>query len=337
MDRLKGRWFVVAVGATLAAVAIFAGLPKGARLDDPRPPSNSALVIGFGGLARIDAATNEIDGWVPFPGVSGLAVDDDAVWVISAEDGFQTATQIDPVSSAIVSTVRVAPLRASTPRAIAVGEGAVWVISADSLFRIDPETNEVTRVPSFAAGSSLSAIAVGAGAVWVTDPTTQTVYRIDPRTNAMSSRIRVPYPAGVAFGHGSLWVSSSVNGQIFRIDPSANRVIEHVAAPGASFGVSAGAKGIWAANSSGDTIGWIDPATGTADQIRVGRNPTDVTVSAGLVWVSNSQDGTVSVIDPRRNRVVATIGVGPRPYLLGASKSGIWVALLGRATPPTHA
>lgn len=333
----RTRWLLLATGAGLVAIAIIAWLPTRSDAPPERPatPSDSVLTIGFGGLVRIHGRTNEVGGWIPLSGVSGLAVDRDAIWTMSGQDNFETATRIDPVSGKILSTIRLTPLRASTPRGIAIGSKAVWVISADTVYRIDPATNEVTQLSTFAPGSSLSSIAVGAGAVWVTDPTSQAVYRIDPKTNETTSRIRVPHPAGVAIGSGSIWVSST-DGEIFRIDASRDEVVDRFAVPGASFGLSAGSDGVWAANSSNGSVEWIDPSNGSRKEIRVGRAPTDVKLSGGRVWVSNSEDGTVSVIDPVRHAVVTTIDVGPRPYLLAASDGGVWVAILGRATSAAH-
>jgi streptogramin lyase len=69
-------------------------------------------------------------------------------------------------------------------------------------------------------------VAAGLGGVWVSQPAEDVVTRIDPRTNRLATRIRLPRgsgPARVVVGAGSIWAVGPK--AIFRIDPKTNRVV----------------------------------------------------------------------------------------------------------------
>ena len=71
----------------------------------------------------------------------------------------------------------------------------------------------------------------------------------------------------------------------------------------------------------------IDPFTGSARTIDVGRGPTAVAVGAGAVWVANTAGSTISRVDPATNSVVDTIEIGNAPNGLVVSDGLLWVAV----------
>ena len=79
------------------------------------------------------------------------------------------------------------------PRAVAVGYGAVWVVVRgardNQLLRIDPATGEVTKRTRFPGSSPIDGLAAGLGSVWVVASSTAMLYRIDPRSAAVTGRI----------------------------------------------------------------------------------------------------------------------------------------------------
>ncbi len=79
--------------------------------------------------------------------------DDDVVWRIGADLGFDPSREIIPVGNG--------------PTAVAFGAGAVWVANTGdgTVSRIDPETNEV--VETIEVGNAPAGIAVFRGRVWV--------------------------------------------------------------------------------------------------------------------------------------------------------------------------
>jgi YVTN family beta-propeller protein len=72
---------------------------------------------------------------------------------------------------------------------------------------------------------------------------------------------------------------------------------------------------VYVANSGDGTMSVINPVTGTATTIAVGKTPSSVAVrpDSRYAYVANSGDGTMSVIDPVTSTVVATIAVGKGP------------------------
>jgi DNA-binding beta-propeller fold protein YncE len=90
------------------------------------------------------------------------------------------------------------------------------------------------------------------------------VYRIDPRTNRVTSFIRLqPTPVGLTVAYGRVWVTEAKPGPgiVVRIDPRNNRVssppIRVGVGPG---GIVSGAGTLWVANMN--YVSRINPATG---------------------------------------------------------------------------
>src|SRR5262249_23691110 len=68
-------------------------------------------------------------------------------------------------------------------------------------------------------------------------------------------------------------------------------------------------------------------AHAVVDKIRVGSDPTAVTVTqGGNVWVANGDDATVSRINTATDAVVQTIRVGNVPAAIASGPGGVWVA-----------
>lgn len=250
-------------------------------------------------------------------------------WVTNNSSNRLAVMRIDPASNA-VAPIDVAPAFAVNPNDIAIGEDAIWVLIGDTMYRVDPETNEVTgRLRDLAPGSLLSGIATGEGAVWVTDATRGTVIRIDPATNDAVETIPVGIPAdGVAVGEGAVWVTNSVDETVTRIDPETNRVVKTIRVPGAARWIAVGAGRVWITDPAGDSLAVLDPASNRVHSIPVGDGPTGLAANTEAIWVVNSRDGTVSRIDPRTDEVIETIVVGNRPYGIAAEETDVWVTLL---------
>jgi YVTN family beta-propeller protein len=135
------------------------------------------------------------------PSPSGIAVDDNAVWVANRTSNnvyeFSPATN-QPIARTSVSR---------GPIAITTGGGAVWVADYgfDAVTRIDPLSGSTVTIP---VGSHPSAIAYGAGSVWVTNAGDGTISRIDPATNNVTKTIKVGNdPEGIIVGEGRVWVA----------------------------------------------------------------------------------------------------------------------------------
>jgi virginiamycin B lyase len=191
----------------------------------------------------------------------------DAVWVSSARVNHVVQLLPSTGKPGLIATV------ARPCSGLAYGWNSVWVPSCGthSLTRLDEVTGKVTaEIPADPANSE-GGITVGDGSVWmVVKPST--LVRIDPKTNAVVSRLELPSGSeNPAFGDGFVWVSSFGHDQLLKIDPESNTL---------------------------------------AATIPIGPKPRFLTVGAGSVWTLNQGDGTISRVDMKTNKLVATIECG---------------------------
>lgn len=216
------------------------------------------------------------------------------------------------------------PVRSAGP--LTTGYGAVWIIGPGVIYRVDPATaRTVAAIPAPGTSSKGSQIATGAGAVWATSNGDHTgVYRIDPRSNRVTSFIRLqPNPGGIAAAYGRIWVTEVKEGPgiVVRIDPRANRVSGPPIRVGPGPGlIVPGAGTLWVTGM--DYVSRINPATGAVANARGGPwGGTDSlgnakvsridAVGAGSLWAIGVN--VVQRVDPASGHVTAAIPV-PHPW-----------------------
>ena len=107
-------------------------------------------------------------------------------------------------------------------------------------------------------------------------------------------------------------------------------VVATIATGGFSYGMVAGAGGLWVAGS--DEVTRIDPATDTVAArvpVATGSGPAAVAVGAGAVWAPVAVPGALWGIDPESNKVVAKIPLGgplAGSISVSATRDTVWVA-----------
>lgn len=174
-------------------------------------------------LVGIDPATNQVFARLSLPdGPSGIAITDQAVWVMSTIAG--QVVRIDPSSNRIVVTIPhacpTACFQGSLPLTVATTPDSVWVRTTGDglLVRLDPATNKVVNqieVTYPLGRNGQDRIVPFDGAIWVCGVSLQ---RIDPPTNRVSSTIDVSATSLIA-GFGSLWITD-ILGQLERLNSS---------------------------------------------------------------------------------------------------------------------
>jgi ABC-type branched-subunit amino acid transport system substrate-binding protein len=167
-----------------------------------------AIAVGAGGVwastpdetvARIDPKTGRIAANVKIEAKS-LAAGKEGVWLVNVDNA---VTRIDPRTNRPGQRIEVGSNLLS---GVAVGAGSVWATSEEGLlWRIEPGPKPITRTIDVGIGSAY--VAFGAGYVWTANWVKGTVSRIDPRTNAVVSTVRVGAPQALAAGEGAAWVS----------------------------------------------------------------------------------------------------------------------------------
>lgn len=217
-----------------------------------------AMDQGFGSLwvgdcatntvVRVDAATGEIRARIPLAGASlppesSIAVDDTAVWVLSA--GVQPdLLRIDPAADRVAETFP-APAEATAVRA---GEGSLWVTRARTgqLIRVDPDTGEELAEIDIAPNSIF--LAVGEGGVWTLGADTAEVTHVDPATDTVVATIPVGdgrvSGGDIAVGGGYVWARVS-DSLVAQIDPATDEVVARFGPPAGSGSVAADADAVW--------------------------------------------------------------------------------------------
>ena len=163
-------------------------IPNFRRGGPPPPGVNPNQPFG-GLLVRVDPKTYEMRTRTRLDtlNVSGLAIDDDAVWF--ADRSRHSVTRVDPATARVLGNLQL-PLDATVnAAAVALGDEDVWFTNAVAIVRIDPETNAATGVahiskfkrytpwdPTF---KPVGYIAVANESVWVADPTTDTLAEVE--------------------------------------------------------------------------------------------------------------------------------------------------------------
>jgi virginiamycin B lyase len=177
-------------------------------------------VQGAGRIGRLDTRTGAITEFKTRGNPYGLALDRDGnVWFCQL--GGDRLGRVD-VAAGTISEVELE--RGSRPRRMAAApDGSLWVTyyGNGKLVRFDPATRKVVKEYRLPAGSDGGPYAVtvdGGGIVWANEIKTDTVVRLDSKTEdmrviALPSK-RVGIRKMVVDASGRLWYMGSHNGRL---------------------------------------------------------------------------------------------------------------------------
>jgi hypothetical protein len=190
---------------------------------------------------------------------------------------------------------------------LAAGEGAMWLSGTDAIYRLDPATGRRQATIDLPAGPC-EATDTGFGAIWTATCNDLGLVRIDPATNRVSGRVKLPIPqsldgeGSIGAGAGGVWLVVDARGctacRVARIDPWTLRVTARVAVREGSAAVRAGEGSVWVTNPDHDMVQQIDPAAlEVARTIGTGPAPRFLDVGEGAAWTLNQLDGSVTRID----------------------------------------
>lgn len=150
----------------------------------------------------------------------------------------------------------------------------------------------------------------------------------------LSAAVAIPVIA-LGQGSGGRPVALAAGDSVGFLDTSSGHLVADPGVGATPTSMAVGDGAIWVANSDGDSVSRIDPATRAVvqERIPVGNGPSAIATGDGAVWVANSLDGTVSRIDPGTDAVVQKpIKVGNDPVSIVYARSRVWVADSGDGT-----
>ncbi len=166
-------------------------------------------------------------------------------------------------------------------------------------------------------------------AVWVTSEKTDSVFRLDRKTNRPGTSITVHKPcSGLAVGFGSLWIPSCGNKSLVRVDAEtgATQVTIPAAPADSEGGITTGAGSVWLVTSAKGELTRIDAATNkVVARISIPAGSFNPLFAAGAVWITSNAGNALVRVDPATNKVVSSTPIGPEPRFLAFGAGSIWV------------
>jgi YVTN family beta-propeller protein len=102
---------------------------------------------------------------------------------------------------------------------------------------------------------------------------------------------------------------------IQRIDPKTNRLVATIPVGSATgfqgYQLAVGGGAVWVANSDLNRIYRIDPHRNTVKELLGNGDPLALAFGGGSLWVSNRDDQTLSQVDPRTGAILHTVSLPP--------------------------
>jgi streptogramin lyase len=253
-------------------------------------------------------------------GIGACGGGDDADTSTSSDASASAPTTITP--SEEIKTVNLRKAGATEARIdgdwlIATGD-AVWLTTGTGVDRLEPRTGEQTGDVRVPGGPCLGG-AYGFGAMFVpTCVTDEALVRIDPKTQRVTDRIRVPTPdlyneeGSIAAGEGSVWMILDGQGceacVLAGFDPKTLSMTHQIDLDPGAASVAVGNGLVWVSDAQRNRVLRVDPRSDeVVGETEVGGLPQYLAVDSNGVWVINQLEGTVMQLDPRTGELIKTI------------------------------
>ena len=261
--------------------------------------------------------------------------------VIAVPRSFVGLVRIDPHTDKVVD-------RVALPGELGEGSGtfaagSMWIAGSTGVDRVDPKSGTIlAEVPITGGGAGIAGS--GQNGIWLTShaPDENAVWEIDPGTNAVARRVKLPgHPyAGPWIGDKVVWLAST--NTIWKLDPTSGKILARI-----SYNIptratdniaSAGDGALWLADPEGLVPGGglrfgvvvrIDEQTNKLTRIAVPR-VDGIAVGGGAVWARSgiagelTGTGDVTEINPDTNGVIQTIKLGHADWVV-AGRDAVWV------------
>ena len=212
---------------------------------------------------------------------------------------------------------------------------------------MSPQDYNVSSTVPF-KGYMDASVAFGSGSVWVSaisqNPSYSSLFRVDPATGEVLSRLPIKSALTAAFGEGSVWVTSEERGVLVKVDPeTGEKTAEIKVSAGGANDVVVGEGSVWVASwgpasgparqdrFGGKKIIRVDSNTGEVvaeipiepNALEGGASSVSVDGETGAVWVT-SVNGKLIRIDPETNRIVAEVKLGDYAWKVETFAGDAW-------------
>jgi len=218
------------------------------------------------------------------------------------------------------------------------GSAAERLVSKPGIKAVQVPFSSIKPSATIHVGGTADWVLVTEDAVWVVSTNAFAVARIDPVTNKIVARIKIPGEAcsGLASGFGSIWAPiCGKKPAVIRIAPAKNAIIAilPIAPAGPEGGIAASDDSIWLATDANGTLVRIDPSTNKVRQkISIPPGSYNPIFSDGIVWITGIEKNVLTAVDANSGKVLELIPVGPRPRFLTAGAGSIWTLNQGDGT-----
>jgi serine/threonine protein kinase len=246
--------------------------------------------------------------------------------------------RIDPATNRVVA-------RAGSIGFVALGGGFVWISSENGLEKVNPQNNKVIGTIDLVpddmtfGDSSLWATTGSKGFPLAIPTVTDSLYRIDPRTNRVSKLATLPerhlqnfslFIHTMAIGDGSVWVAIQTSGGqslLLRYDERTGNEVSRFQLSDPPAGLAFSDGSLWIrSNGVAASVTRFDARTGKVVKRFDVHAADGLAVGAGAVWVSDSSEDILVKIDPVTNTLADQISGGlDAPQEIAAVEDGVWV------------
>lgn len=218
-----------------------------------------------------------------------------SVWTTNNGDG--SVSRIDPATNQVTSTIRIGAGAAG----LAFAGGAVWVGttgSSEDVFRIDPATEAVARVP---IGEPTPAWFSSRGdELWVATARNNVV-RIDPASNRITARVGVGLGPkdGVLDARGLVWTPNLNANTVSIVDAATASLVTSIRVGETPFVLNDGFGDVWSGSYGG----------GDVRRLRAPK----IVASALAQHDASGQSGTVRLIAVSRTKTLVAVTLSSAP------------------------
>jgi streptogramin lyase len=249
--------------------------------------------------------------------------------------------RVDPHTDKVLNRVKLPGDLAQGSGTFAAG--SMWIAGSTGVDRVDPDSGSIlAEIPVTGGGAGIAGS--DTNGIWMTShaPDENVVWEIDPTTNTVARRVRLPgHPyAGPWIGDKVVWLAST--NTIWKLDPASGTILAripyNIPTRATDNIASAGDGALWLADPEGLVPGEglrfgvvvrIDERTNALSRVAVAR-VDGIAVGGGAVWARSgvagelTGTGDVTEINPDTNHVIQTIKLGHADWVV-AGQDAIWV------------